>query len=347
MTIPNFFDAKNSADYHYQPNQRQLLLDSAGYRSDNSITSAITDRMKVNLLLIDLQRDFCFPEGSLYVAGQSGNGAIEDSTRISEFIYRNMNQISQVTTTLDTHFSVQIFFPFFWVDETGANPEPHTVITADDIRKGIYKPNPAIVAAAVGNKDAYAWLLQYVIHYCEELEAAGKYQLYLWPEHCLIGSDGYALTGVIHEARLFHAFVRGTQSLCEIKGGNPLTENYSILRPEVLTRHDGQPLAQKNTTFINTLLKNDRVIIAGQAASHCVASSIDDLLEEIKAVDPALAQKVYVMEDCMSSVTVPDGQGGFLADFTPQADAALQRYRDAGMHVVKSTEFGNWVDFEL
>ena len=41
---------------------------------------------------------------------------------------------------------------------------------------------------------------------------------------------------------MFHSFARGAQSWVEVKGGNPLTENYSVLRPEVLMRHDGQPL---------------------------------------------------------------------------------------------------------
>ena len=48
--------------------------------------------------------------------------------------------------------------------------------------------------------------------YCAELEAAGKYTLYLWPPHCLLGSDGHALAGVIHEARLFHAFTGGSKA---------------------------------------------------------------------------------------------------------------------------------------
>jgi hypothetical protein len=44
------------------------------------------------------------------------------------------------------------------------------------------------------------------------------------------------------------------------------------------------------------------------------------------------------MTDCMSSVTVPDGKGGFAADFTSQADAALQKFAAAGMHLVRSTD---------
>jgi nicotinamidase-related amidase len=184
----------------------------------------------------------------------------------------------------------------------------------------------------------YTWLCKQVEFYCRELERAGKYQLYLWPPHCLLGSDGHALAGVVHEARLFHAFARASQSNVEVKGGNPLTENYSVLRPEVTARFDGAPLGQRNTQFLATLLAADAVVIAGQAASHCVKSTIDDLLGEIAAQDPSLAKKVYVVTDCMSAVTVPDGKGGLAADFTPQAEAALQKFADAGMHLVKSTD---------
>ena len=164
----------------------------------------------------------------------------------------------------------------------------------------------------------------------------------------MLGSDGHALTGVVHEARLFHSFARTAQSNVEVKGGNPLTENYSVLRPEVLSRFDGGPLAQRNTQFLSTLLAADAVVIAGQAASHCVKSTIDDLLGEIAAQDPALAKKVYLMTDCMSAVTVPDGKGGFVADFTAQADAGLSKFADAGMNLVRSTDpITSWPGLKL
>nr|MBA3540226.1 nicotinamidase [Deltaproteobacteria bacterium] len=71
---------------------------------------------------------------------------------------------------------------------------------------------------------------------------------------------------------------------------------------------------------------------------HCVKSTIDDLLTEIAAADPVLARKVYLVTDCMSSVTVPDGKGGLAADFTSQAETALQKFADAGMNLVRSTD---------
>lgn len=353
LPIPSFFDGANAEKYDHRPDQQAIFEEAMAWRIGQDIKPSSTDKTRVHLLLIDTQKDFCHPEGTLYVGGRSGTGAIDDSRRIAEFIYRNLGVITDITTTLDTHFAFQIFFASFWQTEDKLPLSPHTLIDVDGEGRLVNKdlagnvlhtniqPNPAIAKWVCGNN--YPWLLKQVIHYCKELAAAGKYTLYLWPPHCILGSDGHALVGVIHEARMFHAFARGAQSWCEVKGGNPLTENYSVFRPEVLGRWDGQPLGQKNTLFVKTLLESDVVIIAGQAASHCVKSSIDDLLDEITAQDPKLAKKVYLLEDCMSSVAVPDGKGGFLADFTNEAENALRRFRDAGMHVVKSTDLiGSW-----
>lgn len=342
LPIPAFFDAKNAERHSFAPDMARVASAAYEWRKAHGITAASADAKNVHLLLIDVQKDFCFPEGSLYVAGRSGRGAIDDSRRIAEFVYKNMNALTNVTTTMDTHFAFQIFFPSFWMDKTGGPVAPFQEITVADLDEGKFKPNPAVAGWLCNGN--YAWLTKQVRHYCAELEKAGKYKLYLWPPHCVLGSDGHALVGAVHEARMFHSFARGAQSWVEVKGGNPLTENYSIMQPEVLARHDGQPLAQKNTQFLKTLLTADAVVIAGQASSHCVRSSIDDILTEIVATDRELAKKIYVMTDCMSAVTVPDGKGGFYADFTGESDKALERFEKAGMKLVKSTDsVGGWL----
>ena len=94
-----------------------------------------------------------------------------------------------------------------------------------------------------------------------------------------------------------------------------------------------------DSTFLHYLLEFDAVIIAGQAKSHCVAWTIADLLSEIQATDPKLAQKVYLLEDCSSPVVVPG-----VIDFTDSAEAAYARFAAAGMHRVKSTEsIASWL----
>ncbi len=92
-------------------------------------------------------------------------------------------------------------------------------------------------------------------------------------------------------------------------------------------------LAQRNVGFLKLLLNNDAVVICGQASSHCVKSSIDDLLTEILGSDPGLAKKVYILEDCMSPVVIPG-----LVDYSGEAANALQKFADAGMNIVKSTD---------
>jgi nicotinamidase-related amidase len=336
LPLPTFFDGKRAADYAYRPDAAQLTTAAADWRKQHAIRPSAADELRLHLLLIDVQKDFCFPEGTLYVAGRSGTGAVDDSRRIAELIYRNLGLLTEITTTMDTHLAYQIFFPSFWLDQDDNQLSAHRTISSSEIAAGEVRPNPAMAKWLCNGN--YTWLCKQVLHYTKELERAGKYQLYLWPPHCLLGSDGHALAGLIHEARLFHAFARTSQSNVEVKGGNPLTENYSVLRPEVLTRFDGAALAQRNTQFVQTLLAADAVIIAGQAASHCVKSTIDDLLGEIAAHDASLAKKVYLVTDCMSAVTVPDGKGGFVADFTAQAEAALARFAAAGMNLVRSTD---------
>ena len=336
LPLPPFFDPANAERHAFAADPARVFAAAAEWRRAHAVAPAWADRVRVHLLLIDVQKDFCFPEGSLYVGGRSGRGAIDDNRRTAEFIYRNLAWLTNITTTLDTHFAFQIFFPSFWVGKDGAPLRAHREVSSEDIDQGEARPNPDVASWLCGGDQA--WLLAQMRDYCAQLEKAGKYRLYLWPPHCLLGSPGHTLAGIIEEARLFHSFARGVQSWIEEKGSNPLTENYSVLRSEVLSRHDGVALAERNTALVERLLGSDKLVIAGQAASHCVKSTIDDLLDAIRARDPALAQKVYVLEDCMSAVTVPDDRGGFLADFTQQAEASLARYVDAGMHVVRSTD---------
>ena len=334
---PAHYDPKNARRFAYRPDAQSLFEAASTFRREQHLLPASSDLRRNHLVLIDAQRDFCFPEGTLYVGGRSGEGALEDNDRIARFIYQNLDRIAEITCTLDSHLPFQIFFAPFWVDRAGAPLGPHRTISVDEIRAGDVSPNPDI-ASAVGAPDL-RWLTRQAIFYCESLAKAGKYVLYLWPPHVLIGGDGHALAGVIQEARLFHAYARGARNGVEIKGMHPLTENYSVFSPEVLLAHDGSSLGNRNGALIDTLLGEDRIIVAGQASSHCVKSSIDDLLEAIQARDPSLAKRVYVLEDAMSAVAVPDpgNPGAFFADFTRAAQDALGRFQDAGMRIVRTT----------
>ncbi len=355
LPLPIHFDPKNAQVWGYRPDLARLALYAFDLKRQHAVKGAGADSVKLAVVPIDVQEDFSHPAGTLFVAGRSGTGAVDDAVRLTEFLYRYLPLITGIFPTLDTHFALQVFAAPFWVGPHGEALGPHTLIVADHggvlnnigldgklILRDV-KPRPEMAWWLCGGN--YPWLVRQMLHYVEELARGGKYTLYLWPPHTILGTPGHAMTGILTEARFFHSYVRGVQSHGEIKGGHPLSECYSVFGEEVRTRFDGAALTSKNTRFIDVLLGHDVVVFAGQAASHCVKSSIDDFLIELVARDPALAGKIYILEDCMSAVTVPDGAGGFVADFTRDADAALDRFRAAGMHVVKSTmPIADWPD---
>ena len=291
---------------------------------------ASADRTRCWLVLIDVQNTFCIPDFELYVGGRSGRGAVEDNTRLCEFIYRNLGSLTHITATMDTHMAMQVFHAVFFVDRNGNHPAPYTDIHASELRDGTWTFNPAL-ADEFNLAPEYGQ--QMMIHYAETLEQKGKYALTIWPYHAMLGGIGHALVSAVEEALFFHSIARNNQYEIEIKGNKPFTENYSALGPEVMTGPMGEMLGTYSTKFIEQLQQYDKLIIAGQAKSHCVAWTVSDLLNDINATDPELAKKVYLLEDCSSPVVVPG-----VVDHTDAADAAYERFAQAGMHVVKSTD---------
>ena len=150
--------------------------------------------------------------------------------------------------------------------------------------------------------------------------------------HAMLGGIGHALVSAVEEAAFFHGIARHSQPDFQVKGDHPLTEHYSMLGPEVTEGPDGDRLAGKNDALIAKLLTFDAVVVAGQAKSHCLAWTIDDLLEHEEARE-RLATRTYLLADCTSPVVVPG-----VVDYTDEADAAFKRYAAAGMHVVRAAD---------
>ena len=329
LPVPPFFDPSTVGDIWQVP-YLELAAAAESWAREHRVTPSAADKRRTCLLLVDAQISFCVPDSDLFVGGRSGLGAVEDNVRLCKFIYENLNSITEVIATLDTHTATQIFHPVFWVNEAGEHPAPHTQISASDLEHGAWKVNPAMATALEGG-DLHT-LEEHVVHYVNRLDQGGKYPLIIWPYHGMLGGIGHALVPAVEAACFFHSIARSTQTIFETKGDNPLTENYSVLGAEVQNRADGSTLARKNARLIERLLGLDAVIIAGQAKSHCVAWTVADLLDEIAARDKGLAGKIYLLEDCTSAVVVPG-----VVDFTEQADEALRRFVAAGMHAARST----------
>ena len=329
LPIPEFFEAnKVGAVWRFPFEERAKAAQN--WANTHGLQPAATDSTKTWLMLIDVQNTFCLPDFELYVGGRSGRGAVEDNVRLCEFIYRHLGSITKITATMDTHKTMQVFHAIFFVDKDGNHPAPYTDIHAAELRDGKWTFNTAL-ASQFGIAPEYGQ--QMVTDYAEKLEKSGKYALTIWPYHAMLGSVGHALVSSVAEALFFHSVARLAQTDIAIKGESPFTENYSVIGPEVLTGPMDETLGTHDQRFVQQLQEVDRLIIAGQAKSHCVAWTVHDLLDDILLADPQLAKKVYLLEDCTSPVVVPG-----VVDHTDAADAAYDWFAKSGMHVLKSTD---------
>ncbi|MGH3017775.1 MAG: isochorismatase [Gaiellaceae bacterium] len=310
---------------HYRPERVEevwrvdyeaLAAGAEQWAGQHGVLPAAGDETHVCLVAVDCQNTFCLPGFELFVPG-----APDDTRRLCSFVYRNLAAITEIVVTLDTHQAFQIFHAAWLEDDVGRHPAPYTLVSAEDVERGVWR------AASPEHRD-------HLLSYTRALEAGGKYRLTVWPYHAMLGGIGHALVAALEEAVFFHAIARSSPTRFEVKGSEPLTEHYSVLGPEVPAGG-----ATRNATLIDHLREFDAVVIAGQAKSHCVAWTIDDLLRDFRD----LAHRVYLLEDCTSPVIVPG-----VVDYTEEADAAFQRFADAGMHIVPSTDpISAWPDISL
>jgi len=327
--VPPHFDPDRVGEVWRVPYEGRAR-EAAHWAEQHKIRPAADDRIRICVVAVDVQNTFCIPGHELYVGGRSGTGAVDDNRRLCEFIYRNIGVITAICPTMDTHHAMQIFHAIYLVDDKGEHPAPFTLVSGEDVRKGTWRFNPALSHGLQVDED---YGRRQLMHYTHTLKKSGKYDLTIWPYHAMLGGIGHALVSAVEEAIFFHGMARYSQPDFHVKGDNPFTEHYSVIGPEVLEGPEGEPIARKSDKFFKKLEQFDAVLIAGQAKSHCVAWTIDDLLQEVLAKDRSLVEKAYLLEDCTSPVVVPG-----VIDYSDQADAAFRRFADAGMHVVRSTD---------
>jgi nicotinamidase-related amidase len=317
MKPPKFYSPDDASVLRVERASEVAAAADALKRS-GAIRPAREDRERVAAFGIDAQIAFCHPQGSLFVPG-----AVEDTRRTLEFFHARLDRVTTFVLSLDTHAVQQIFHPSFWIDRDGDHPAPFTVITKDDVTHGTWTP--------VRDRDA-------CIEYVAKLEATGKYVLTIWPYHALLGGVSHALVPAVMELAMLHALARDTDTIFETKGENPLTENYSVLSPEV-TELGGARVGSFNEALFDTLLKHDRVYVFGQAKSHCVLSTLFDMRARIEMTDRALAKKIFVLADTMSPVPPPpiDPLPPAL-DFPRVAERGLEELRAFGMNITTTRD---------
>src|SRR5256884_5309100 len=249
LPLPAHFDPSRVGEVWRVPYEDRAR-EAPAWADEHGIGPAAEDVFRICLLAVDVQNTFCIPDFELFVAGRSGTGAVDDNRRLCEFLYRNLGEITQIFPSLDTHHAMQVFHAIWLVDEQGNHPAPFTLISAEDVAAGRWRLNNA-VASALGIDLDYAE--RHLAYYTRRLAEGGKHDLTIWPYHPMLGCIGHALVSAVEEAIFFHSVARQSQPEFQVKGDRPLTEHYSMLRPEVTQGPDADPLRQRNQEHVGQL----------------------------------------------------------------------------------------------
>ncbi len=302
--FPDFYDPNRIGRLFY-PDVAAI----AAQAEAAGLPPAEDDMTKVLLLIIDMQVDFCHEQGTLYVPG-----ALDDIRRLIEFLYRNAERISHITCSLDSHYPFQIFHPAWWADADGRHPAPFTIISAEDVEGGKWLP---------------LFRTEWSTRYVKSLQQEAKKQLTIWPYHVPIGAVGNALDPELWSAVFWHSIARKSQPTWWTKGSIPQTEHYSILKPEIEVPQE--PQGSLSSDFIQTLADYDFLIIAGEAESHCVLETAEDLVEVFRDRPDQLA-RIILLKDCTSPVVHPE------VDFHAIAQERFADYEKLGLRFISSTD---------
>ncbi|HSI59994.1 MAG TPA: cysteine hydrolase [Ideonella sp.] len=275
--------------------------------------------MTTHLFIIDGQNDFCdLPAAWRPTRPGSSEreapalpvpGGHADMLRLARFIAGHAARLDGITATLDSHASVAVERTSFWRAGDGAAVAPFTVIAAADVRAGRFTPRDRSLATGVAQM-------------LDALAARGKPGLVVWPVHCVTGTWGHNLHPALAEqlAGWEMQHQRAVRKL--LKGEYPLSEHYGVFEAEVPV--PGVAATQYNQALARDVTEGiDLLLVAGEAASHCVAASVEQLL----AFDGPRPRTV-LLSDCMSPV----------AGFEALAEAFYARAAAQGVERLTTTQ---------
>ena len=241
--------------------------------------------MNTRLLLIDPQNDFCdIPPGEAFVAPRLPvSGADADMKRLALLIDEMAGSIDQVTVTLDTHSRFHIAHGINWRTRDGNMPAPFTIISLDAYEAGEFTFADPTLASKAHN-------------YLKGLKVHDRYQLCIWPVHCEHATWGGDIHRAVQKSLEVWQESSGKAIALVRKGMNRFTEHYSAVAAEVEDPQDAS--TRPNQELIGWAKDCDRLVIAGEASSHCVKATVEHLYEFWGSGQP----EMLIVTDCMSPV---------------------------------------------
>lgn len=241
---------------------------------------------KNKLLIIDPQNDFMpLPNSALGVPG-----ADKDMDRLASLITSEKAHFDEITVTLDSHAHYGVERPSYWLTPELTQPAPFTPVTSEDVVAGRLVPRDLNLMPQV------IWMLR-------ELEKTQSSPMMIWPVHCVVGTWGHAIYEPLAHALAQWQEKNGKAVNYVFKGQNPHTEHFSAVKADVVLVQD--PHTDWNRSLLNWVGTDSAstLWVAGEASSHCVRFTVQDILTWIQqAAQGLLGPRVVLLEDCMSAV---------------------------------------------
>ena len=121
---------------------------------------------------------------------------------------------------------------------------------------------------------------------------------------------------------MYHSLIRKSRLSILVKGQDPMSEMYGIFKPEY------SPSASINIKVLDAIAKFDRIVITGQAKSHCVMESVIQMLDYYKN-DTKTIKKIFILEDTMS----------IIPSFEDTTNKAFDDFRNRSVNLVTTKDF--------
>jgi nicotinamidase-related amidase len=289
--------------------------------------------MKLHLMIIDPEWDFCWPglghffdltgkewkaiepllrvglgpmldllvnPGKLYVPG-----AWEAMERQAAMVDRLRDKIDDITVTLDAHQIVDQAHPIWWKEQgSGKRPDPFTLLGL--VGNVVQSLDPTQGMAGTGVE--YTTYLPSLFDqggatgkgsrgYLAALDARGRQKHVIWPVHCEIGALGSIIV-----PQLMAALQRWQETFATVnfltKGSNIFTEHYGAIEAEVPDPNDES--TQVRTKTVAALAEADIIAWGGIASTHCLATTFRGVVENF--ADPRYVQKMVLLTDATAPV---------------------------------------------
>src|SRR5690606_19567034 len=110
---------------------RERMTDILALAQAENIKPAQQDKKRTLLLAIDVQHDFMEDVGSLAVPGSKG-----DVQRLTQWMYRNMESLTQVICSRDCHSMMQLVPPASKLGPARRHPRPFTITAYTSVANG-------------------------------------------------------------------------------------------------------------------------------------------------------------------------------------------------------------------